>query len=166
MEKSGQLMVNDQILLDLKKNGISRMMFWYRVNRLGWPVQKAATTPKVERKRYFTYNGQKKTLREWAEITGLPYGTLAYRVYKCRWDIAKVLETKQQKYRDYDEKSLKVDLSVNEVAYLAHRTDKEVCRLLRWGWTIREILLTPKYSKSVGLRHRNMDELHQFGIPC
>lgn len=39
------------------------------------------------------YMGEKKTLKEWAEVLGINYGTLASRINRYNWSIKKAFET-------------------------------------------------------------------------
>jgi hypothetical protein len=39
------------------------------------------------------HNGEVKSLSEWSEITGIPMGTLRYRISTAKWPISKALET-------------------------------------------------------------------------
>lgn len=48
--------------------------------------------------RYITYNGETHTIAEWAEIIGLPYGTLYQRLNKSGWPIEKALTEKVRRW--------------------------------------------------------------------
>jgi hypothetical protein len=42
--------------------------------------------------RLITWNGKTQTLAEWAEETGINYGTLLFRIDDCKWPIEEALE--------------------------------------------------------------------------
>ena len=44
-----------------------------------------------------TYNGDTKTMAEWAEITGIPYSTLKQRINKYNYSVEKALNKQVQK---------------------------------------------------------------------
>ena len=41
----------------------------------------------------FTYNGRTECIAVWAEITGLPYGIIDYRIRTLRWSVDRALST-------------------------------------------------------------------------
>lgn len=43
--------------------------------------------------RMITYNGETKTLKQWSDITGIPYSTLCARINTLHWDVEKALTT-------------------------------------------------------------------------
>lgn len=43
--------------------------------------------------RYLEFDGQRKTIEEWSEITGLRYGVISSRVNKLKWSAEKALTT-------------------------------------------------------------------------
>ena len=48
--------------------------------------------------RKITYNGETHTLKEWAKILDVNYGTLLSRINKYKWSEEKALSTKIRKY--------------------------------------------------------------------
>lgn len=50
--------------------------------------------------RNITYNGETKTLAEWAKIYGLDYNCLLWRIDKGKWDLQKALETESRRKRN------------------------------------------------------------------
>lgn len=50
-------------------------------------------------KRYFTYNGKRKTITAWAEESGIPYDVLNWRIRHADWDVDKALTTPVRKMK-------------------------------------------------------------------
>lgn len=46
---------------------------------------------------YLTYKGEKKTIAEWENVTGLQAGTIYQRIKKLGWNVERALETPPQK---------------------------------------------------------------------
>lgn len=48
--------------------------------------------------RWIEYNGERHTLKEWAEITGIDYQVLADRIYRYGWNAERALTTETKHY--------------------------------------------------------------------
>ncbi len=70
--------------------GINYKFVWHRINREGWEVVAALTTPKIpqkdrdhsERGVRLTHNGESLTVAQWAKRTGIKETTLYWRIRK------------------------------------------------------------------------------------
>lgn len=68
-------------------------------NDKGYSPENCRWTDKVTQQRnkgnnvVVTYNGRTKCLAEWAEITGLSWQALFYRIFTAKWDLEKVFNT-------------------------------------------------------------------------
>jgi hypothetical protein len=63
------------------------------------------TTPKTQannqsRNRWLTFNGETKTMSEWADIVGIPYHTIKRRIYSG-WPIERTLTTPVKEHKPY-----------------------------------------------------------------
>ena len=71
--------------------GVKRELLRDRINRLGWSVDKAFSTPPSPINQYFEYNGESHTWKEWSDITGINENTLRGRYNDAHWSIEKTL---------------------------------------------------------------------------
>lgn len=78
---------------------MSRSALDARINQRRWDVEKALTTEvkTVARPYYLTYNGQTKSITEWANEVGISKGTLRRRINILGWSVEKALTTKVRK---------------------------------------------------------------------
>lgn len=61
-----------------------------RIDRYGWDLERALTTPPTVTKLY-EFNGKTLSLRDWAVESGIPLETLRSRVSKLKWSIDRAL---------------------------------------------------------------------------
>lgn len=73
--------------------GVKRELLRDRINRLGWSVDEAFSTPPSPINQYFEYNGESHTWKEWSDITGINENTLRGRYNDAHWSIEKTLST-------------------------------------------------------------------------
>ena len=74
--------------------GISHDVIAGRLNR-GWSIEDALTKPTRSRKQScpgIEYNGETRSIKEWSDITGIPYYTLIKR-YEADWTPEEMLTT-------------------------------------------------------------------------
>lgn len=71
-----------------KEMGISPGTLYSRLNN-GWTVEKTLTVDSNKKNEPIEYNGQKKTVKEWAEYLEIKYHTLLWRIKN--WPIEKAL---------------------------------------------------------------------------
>lgn len=78
---------------------MSRSALDARINQRRWDVEKALTTEvkTAARPYYLTYNGQTKSITEWANEVGISKGTLRRRINILGWSVEKALTTKVRK---------------------------------------------------------------------
>lgn len=77
-----------------KITGIGEMTIYGRL-RQGWDVEKALFTPVQQHgvnraKLSLEVDGEKRTIKEWSEITGISYSTL-YGRYKLGWSAKDII---------------------------------------------------------------------------
>lgn len=65
----------------------------YEPNNCRWVTSEVQGNNKSNNK-YITYNGQTKSIMDWAEIIKIPYPTLWNRLYKYNWTIEQALTIK------------------------------------------------------------------------
>lgn len=46
---------------------------------------------------FIVFRGDRKTIAEWSEITGIGASTICYRLYKAKWGVEKILTEKVRK---------------------------------------------------------------------
>ena len=76
-----------------ERTGLDSRLIRGRILSQGWSVEKALTTPLLSvesHRRKLTYNGETKTLQEWAALYNLNVNTIRSRLGK-KWDMHKVL---------------------------------------------------------------------------
>lgn len=87
--------------------GISQSVLYARIFNLKWDIERAfkqplsyVSQPKPERKdsrfKLIEYDGEVKTIKEWAEIAGIKPDTLVRRLSKSHWSVEKALTTPVQ----------------------------------------------------------------------
>ena len=93
--------------------------------------------------RVITYNGQTKTLQEWAEITGINYNTLSNR-FKAGWSADEALT------KPIDTRFLATPITYNgrtmsgtAWSHLLGLSDNAVRNRLMRGWSIKDAVTTP-----------------------
>ena len=93
--------------------------------------------------RVITYNGQTKTLQEWAEITGINYNTLSNR-FKAGWSADEALT------KPIDTRFLAAPITYNgrtmsgtAWSHLLGLSDNAVRNRLMRGWSIEDAVTTP-----------------------
>lgn len=65
--------------------GITYSMINKRINRQGWSVESALSTPHVKQDRLITYNGETKNLSDWAKVLGVSRKIISTRLSRG-WD--------------------------------------------------------------------------------
>lgn len=60
--------------------------------RAGWTVDKALTTP-TDRVSYVRWNGESRTIPDWARVTGIPKSVLYARINQLGWPVEKSFTT-------------------------------------------------------------------------
>jgi DNA-binding winged helix-turn-helix (wHTH) protein len=82
----------------LQEKEIDYKVFWSRVRVLGWDTYKAILEPRRHNRkenyvlnRFFTHNGEKKTIGQWAKELNLNRVTVRYRINNLKWPIEKAI---------------------------------------------------------------------------
>ncbi|MEK3814216.1 hypothetical protein [Bacillus sp. FSL K6-1284] len=98
-----------------ERNGVSRAAFRVRVYR-GWSAEKAASTPKVEKKeqiKRMTERSPRTKYRKFpeeivklAELNGIRYGTLKSRAVRSGWDMYTAATTPVMTCREAQQKAV------------------------------------------------------------
>jgi hypothetical protein len=117
-----------------------------RLNR-GWSVEQALTLPfgsspftQKSREKTLTFNGETRTLSEWAKLTGIPRGTLKGRLTVHKWTVERTLTTPLQRtFLTYKGKTK----SLREWAEIVGIPRQLLSRRAGYGWSDEEILTTP-----------------------
>lgn len=65
----------------------------YAPNNCRWVSYKEQNN-NTSRNRLITYNGKTQTIAQWAEETGIKYGTLIARINRSHWNVERALTTK------------------------------------------------------------------------
>lgn len=77
-----------------EETGIPYGTLYARIFELGWPPERAFSTPSQEQRTlYLTHNGQTLSSAEWGRQTGLPNATIRHRIKMLGWSIEKTLTT-------------------------------------------------------------------------
>lgn len=71
--------------------GVPSITIWRRINKYGWDIKAAITSPVGE---LYTYNGKSMTLPEWSKELDIKYTTLRARIKTYKWPIDKAFEYK------------------------------------------------------------------------
>lgn len=79
--------------------GLTYSSLKHRLNKLGWTLEQAFTTPADAHKRFIEYNGMQKSLTDWAKYADIPYELLKDRVNKQGWSLEKALTTPSKTYK-------------------------------------------------------------------
>ncbi|MCJ2030731.1 hypothetical protein MKK50_15250 [Methylobacterium sp. J-043] len=91
-----------------------------------------------------TYNGEKRCLSEWAEITGFPYTTLYSRLHKLGWSPDLAFSTPCQEQREIYLTLGDTTLTTSEWSRLVGVANKTIRnRVMALGWDTERALLTP-----------------------
>lgn len=91
---------------------------------------------------YITYNGETKTIAEWAEIRNIGYGTLWFRLTKTDWNIEQAFNAPIK--RNYlityngETKALHEWAKIRNMKYITLYS-----RLTTYGWSIEKAFNTP-----------------------
>ncbi len=75
-----------------RATGLDPTLIRHRIDRRGWPVGAALTTPAADRRRLLTLGGVTRTLAEWARATGISKLTIAGRLRRG-WPAEEALKT-------------------------------------------------------------------------
>lgn len=73
-----------------EESGLCSTTILNRINHLGWPVDKAVSTPADAQEIKLTYGGRTLTLKQWAEATGLPRKVLWQR-HRAGWSADRIV---------------------------------------------------------------------------
>lgn len=126
--------------------GLSQSALFSRLKR-GWSVKKSLEIPlrqmRQSEKLDVSYKGESKPLKEWAEILGLPYGTLWHRIRHREWSIVRAFETPvndHQSVIQFRGKSQNLAAWARELGLPYHAL---YLRLKRYGWSVDKAFLTP-----------------------
>lgn len=65
---------------------------WYSPDNCRWTTYKVQTKNR-ECTRWIEFNGERKTLKEWADTIGISYNALSDRIYRYGWSVEKALTT-------------------------------------------------------------------------
>jgi len=99
--------------------GISRSVLNQRLNAYGWSTEKALSTPvkfgqktthpRKKNRMYITYQGETKSVDEWAAKTGISRSTIVSRIKTYGWSAEKALTQDPKAYRASSRSSRKND---------------------------------------------------------
>lgn len=64
----------------------------YEPNNCRWATMRQQQN-NTRRNHYLEFNGERHTIAEWSEITGIRYNKLKDRVDKCKWSVERALTT-------------------------------------------------------------------------
>ena len=81
--------------------GCSAGLILHRINRYGWDIDKAITTPPTISERVIEYDSKRLLISEWAKELNLDIGTIKYRL-RAGWSIADTFETQVTKGVKYE----------------------------------------------------------------
>lgn len=105
-----------------------------------WTTQKVQQNNKTNNRR-ITYKGETKTLMEWSEFTGMPYGVLLRR-FDGGWPVEKALSTKEKPYEHlitFNGKTMNLEEWSKETGIGRTALSNRFAR----GWSIEKALTTP-----------------------
>jgi hypothetical protein len=76
-----------------RKLGVPSRVLYKRIVLCGWNVQSALTVPLNEsRRKFLTLDGVRRSITEWARVTGVRHGTIHYRI-NMGWSVERALTT-------------------------------------------------------------------------
>ena len=133
-----------------KRFGLNPSTVYYRVHRSGWPLAKALHTTEDGHAKYITALGETRTIRQWAESSGLTTNCIHQRLNRG-WppDDAVSLQANMPRVRTSAERVFAWQDAEYNVAELARRAPFEISheqmrrRLLVYGWPVERAMTTP-----------------------
>lgn len=125
--------------------GISRDVIIARIDRYGWSVEKALSTPLSVI--MLEFNGKSQSIDEWSKETGISYHTLHYRINNLGWPVEKALSLRPRVVREifFDGKTKSIPEWSREVG-VPVGTLRD--RLGKLNWSIERALTTPVKARS------------------
>lgn len=95
--------------------------------------------------KFFEYNGERKSIMEWSEITGISFWVLYQRLVHLKWDTEKALTTPCR-----SENTIKSRLEANGITKGAYDKRRKM------GWSLEDAINTPiNVNKSSRLRNKS-----------
>jgi hypothetical protein len=74
-----------------RESGITDRTLWMRLNKLGWPIERALKKEtRLMRDQFLTFEGKTLTAVQWASIIGIKIGTLTQRLNQG-WTVERAL---------------------------------------------------------------------------
>jgi len=146
-----------------KEYNLSREALKDRLEKLGWPIEKALLTPmetigkgeanfNYKRAKRYEYNGKFQPLSCWAREYNIKQTTLASRVKRSGWSLERALLTsvfsltgennykyQQAKRWEYNGKSQSLSAWAAEYGLATVQLNN---RVNRWGWSLERALTT------------------------
>lgn len=122
----------------------------YSKENCRWATHKEQCSNRGEFNLLFTYNGETKVLKAWAEDLGIKYTTLYTRIVRDKMPFEKAISHSHIIMRELDgeQKSLKEWCSIYNIEY-----DVVMNRISKHKWSLKEALTIPKG----GRRHKKQD---------
>jgi len=119
----------------------------YEPDNCKWATSKEQASNK-RNSRKITFNGKTQSIMEWAEETGIPYSTLAKRIYTYNWNHERALTTPntskpQQKSTDVLIEYNGDKLCLEEWGRRYRISSATIRNRLRAGWTPEAAITTP-----------------------
>jgi len=140
--------------------GISPQTLRHRVERLGWPVERALTEPIREVDQTFSVNGKSLTLPQWAKKVGIPLGTLRSRLDRG-WTLERALTVplNERSCQTYTFKGETLTLAQwSKTTGISKATLRE--RIRQFGWPIERALTEPVAKGSRPRGHSKTSKPH------
>ena len=117
-----------------------------RIERQGITKLEDITKPPRQAEHIIEYDGERKSIKQWAEKYGMPYDTLKQRIQKMKWPIKMALETPVGVGNSHFIECLGQKRTIKEWSDICGVCPSTIKQRLKCGWPTEKAVTEPSHT--------------------